>query len=146
MPRPLPGRMRLCFIPSALAVLGGLVVVVQYLTLQLTWNCTPWWGSPFWGRNCPPGSPQLLGSSRRRAYDSGLHRTCSGQAAQLFASFCTIYNSEIFIFILLLAPSPSLMWVFSPRSGRLSERNSPGAAPAAFCSAQMLYPAAQPQG
>ena len=55
-----------------------------------------WEGCPFPESHCAPGRPRLL----RRVYDGGLHREASDRLHQPFISFCTIYNSENFIFIL----------------------------------------------
>lgn len=58
-------------------------------------------GLPVHGKELPPRQTlTALQFLERRVYDSGLHRDASDRLHQPFVSFCTIYNSENFIFIL----------------------------------------------
>lgn len=79
-------------------------------------------------------------SAERCVYNSELHPGCITQVAPTVTSFCTIYNSESFIFIL---PPPALT---AAHGSFQALQGFPVAALPAACSAETPYPAVRPKG
>lgn len=133
--------------PLVLPLLSRLDVVVQYLALQLTWNCTP----------CGRAARSQKGTALQADPDhSSVYRDMCVMVGctAMHQTGCTSHSFPFVLFIILrilfsywlLVPSLQLKRASRRRSRQLWQRGFSRTALTAFCSAETPYPKVQLEG